>query len=92
MDLIHEHGGLIGIALVIILLLVKELVTSLTDQRKVTLHHPNCLLNDDKYMTRELCMERHQHLESKVEQLHTDIREIKGDLKDLPRKLNGGSK
>ena len=79
-----EHGGLVGISLIVILLLVREVVNERHPK------HVECTRDLSDMMTKDLCEERHHNLDVNVHVLREDIKALRSDIKELPRKLNGG--
>jgi hypothetical protein len=83
-----QYGGTVGAVVLIVLLLVKELVSSRNAGKE-----PRCSdTNMDKLMTKELCEERHNNLKITVDTIKTTLESVEAKLDNLPSKINGGLK
>lgn len=91
-NVLTQYGGTVGALVIIVMLLVKEVIRT----RNPPEHFEDV---KDKMMTKELCLERHDHIKSDMEALSDQIDDVKTAVQklsdkvdDLPRKLNGGAK
>ena len=84
--MVLEHGwmGVVGVLSVAILLLLKMLKT------RNSTPIPLSKLQIEKLVTKELCMERHISLEKRMDRVEIGLAEIMKEIRDLPRKINGG--
>ena len=80
-----QHGGIWGISLVVILLLVREVVGEKSTK------HVECTRDLSDMMTKDLCEERHSNINKSISVLREDIKGLRTDIKDLPRRLSGGA-